>query len=36
MVFLSTHTGTHMDAPSHFLKNVSSIDQIDIDRLGNA
>jgi kynurenine formamidase len=33
MVFLSTHTGTHMDAPSHFLKNVSSIDQIDVDRL---
>ena len=27
MVFLSTHTGTHMDAPSHFLKNVASIDQ---------
>ena len=22
-----------MDAPSHFLKNVSSIDQIDVDRL---
>jgi len=33
MLFLSTHTGTHMDAPSHFLKNVNSIDQIDVDRL---
>jgi len=33
MIFLSTHTGTHMDAPSHFLKNVNSIDEIDVDRL---
>ena len=33
MLFLSTHSGTHMDAPSHFLKNVNSIDQIDVDRL---
>lgn len=33
MVFLSTHTGTHMDAPSHFLKNVASIDQIAVHRL---
>lgn len=31
-MFLSTHTGTHMDAPSHFVKNGDSIDRIDVNR----
>jgi kynurenine formamidase len=32
VVFMSTHTGTHMDAPSHFVTCVSSIDQIPVNR----
>lgn len=32
VIFMSTHTGTHMDAPSHFINGVSSIDKIPIDR----
>lgn len=32
VIFMSTHTGTHMDAPSHFVTGVSSIDQIPVDR----
>lgn len=32
VVFMSTHTGTHMDAPSHFVTGVSSIDQISVNR----
>lgn len=32
VIFMSTHTGTHMDAPSHFVTGVSSIDKIPIDR----
>lgn len=32
VIFMSTHTGTHMDAPSHFINGVSSIDKISIDR----
>ena len=31
-IFLSTHTGTHMDAPSHFIKGVEPIDIIDVNR----
>jgi arylformamidase len=31
-MFLSTHTGTHMDAPSHFLLGSNSIDQLTTDR----
>ena len=27
-----THTGTHMDAPSHFLKGTDSIEDIGLDR----
>ena len=27
---LSAHTGTHVDAPSHFLKDGKTIDQIDL------
>jgi kynurenine formamidase len=33
VIFMSTHTGTHMDAPSHFVTGVSSIDQIPVNRL---
>jgi kynurenine formamidase len=29
MLFLSTHTGTHIDAPYHFLKRGKKIHQID-------
>lgn len=32
VAFLSTHTGTHMDAPSHFITNAPSIDKIDVNR----
>lgn len=31
-MFLSTHTGTHMDAPSHFIKEGYSVDKIDVNR----
>lgn len=33
LLSLSTHTGTHIDAPSHYLKNDQSIDLIDPVRL---
>lgn len=29
----SVHTGTHIDAPSHFLKNAKTVDQIPLDTL---
>ena len=32
VMFLSTHTGTHMDAPCHFTLDSKSIDQIDVER----
>jgi len=32
VIFMSTHTGTHMDAPSHFVRHVSSIDKIAVSR----
>ena len=32
-VFMSTHTGTHMDAPSHFKPGAPSIDRIPASRL---
>ncbi|MDP3888915.1 MAG: cyclase family protein, partial [bacterium] len=32
-IHLSSHTGTHVDAPSHFLKDGKTIDQIDLNRL---
>jgi arylformamidase len=31
-LFMSTHTGTHMDAPSHFAPGTSSIDRIPAGR----
>jgi arylformamidase len=33
IMMMSTHTGTHMDAPSHFVVNTASIDMIGVDRL---
>ena len=33
LLFLSSHTGTHMDAPYHFVKNGIKINQIPLDRL---
>ena len=32
MLFLSTHTGTHIDAPYHFIKNGKKIHQIAPER----
>jgi kynurenine formamidase len=32
VAFLSTHTGTHMDAPYHFTPNGPTIDQIEVQR----
>jgi arylformamidase len=32
-VTLSVHTGTHVDAPDHFLNNGKTIEQLDIDML---
>lgn len=32
-MFMSTHTGTHVDAPSHFKPGLTSIDMISADRL---
>jgi arylformamidase len=32
VMFLSTHTGTHMDAPFHFDPNGQTIDQVEVDR----
>ncbi len=37
LLFLSSHTGTHLDAPYHFVKDGIKIHQIPLDRLlGNA
>ncbi|MFQ5440511.1 MAG: cyclase family protein [Nitrosopumilaceae archaeon] len=33
LLFLSSHTGTHLDAPYHFVKNGIKIHQIPISRL---
>jgi len=33
LLFLSSHTGTHLDAPYHFSKNGIKINQIPLDRL---
>jgi len=35
-MFLSTHAGTHMDAPSHFVKDGDSIDKIEVNRFYSA
>jgi kynurenine formamidase len=33
VMFMSTHTGTHVDAPSHFKPRLASIDVIPAERL---
>lgn len=33
LLFLSSHTGTHLDAPYHFAKNGQKINEIPLDRL---
>src|SRR5574341_295578 len=33
IMFMSTHTGTHMDAPSHFVQGKKAIDTIPASRL---
>jgi arylformamidase len=33
VMFMSTHTGTHVDAPCHFRPGLASIDMIPTDRL---
>jgi len=30
---LTTHTGTHVDAPYHFVENGTTVDQLDLDLL---
>lgn len=30
---MSSHTGTHIDAPNHFLKNATSIDRVALEKL---
>lgn len=32
-MFMSTHTGTHMDAPSHFAPGKTAIDKVPVSRL---
>jgi arylformamidase len=32
-ISFGTHTGTHIDAPAHFIKNGSTIDSIPLERL---
>jgi len=32
LLFLSSHTGTHLDAPYHFVENGSKINQIPLNR----
>jgi len=33
LVFLSSHSGTHIDAPFHFIDKGIKIDQIPLERL---
>ncbi|MGB7883760.1 MAG: cyclase family protein, partial [Nitrososphaeraceae archaeon] len=33
IMMMSTHTGTHMDAPSHFVAHSQSIDMVEVERL---
>ncbi len=33
MIFLSSHSGTHLDAPYHFIENGPKIDEISLKRL---
>ena len=36
LLFLSSHSGTHMDAPYHFIKNGKKIHEIPVSRLTNS
>ncbi|MDE1828981.1 MAG: cyclase family protein, partial [Thaumarchaeota archaeon] len=33
LIFLSSHSGTHLDAPYHFIENGLKIDRIPLNRL---
>ena len=33
LIFLSSHSGTHIDAPFHFIDKGLKVDQIDLERL---
>ena len=33
LVSMGSHTGTHIDAPAHFIKDGSTIDQISLERM---
>lgn len=35
VMFLSTHTGTHIDAPSHFIPDSRTIDKIKVSRFAS-
>ena len=30
---LGSHSGTHIDAPAHFLENAKGVDKIDLEKL---
>jgi len=32
-IHIGSHTGTHIDAPNHFLKSAKSVDHIDLEKL---
>lgn len=32
-LIIGTHSGTHIDAPRHFIKNGSTIDKISLDKI---
>lgn len=32
-IYISSHSGTHVDAPSHFIQEGKTIDEISLDRL---
>ena len=34
-ITISTHTGTHIDAPSHFLKTGKTIDKLDLNKINS-
>jgi arylformamidase len=33
IITIDTHSGTHVDAPAHFLRDGKTIDQVNLDRL---
>lgn len=32
-LYMSVHTGTHIDAPSHFIKGGATVDELSLERL---